>query len=576
MHAPAKPPPPPAFFLLPHDDDAPFLSLTRTQKHNRRRRAARVFKRAGGGVSHVSFFLCFGRREGGRFQIFTTLSPNPHAQPSPLFIISFQESTEDPLLVPSVRLPSGGSMPRPPHSGAAAARAGGGHPLPAAKRRKLAGLGGPTAPTAAAAAADSAVSCGTGQGGDAAGAPGPSSARPPVPPTAGGGVGAGTANASGGDTLTATFLPPPPAGPCRRDMSAIITAALRRGGQAAEVEAAAEEVGAPRPPPRPSTSAPPPPPPRRRPPLPPAAAALDGNYTRYYGYRLALSGGGSTVGPAPHPPSPAAARVAALGGPATADPRLAALDVRSLTRGKAVLDVGCNAGLVGLALAVLGKPASVTGVDIDGALVRDARRHLAAARSAAAGLASDASAPGRARSAGEAAGRALRRVSFRQEDIAASSADDGTAAAGGDGGGGGGGAGPPTAEPLPTHHHHPAGGYGSVFCLSVTKWVHLRGGDACLVAFLARLAALTAPGGHLVLEPQPWSSYERAARKKLGGPRAGGPPLRELVLRPDAFVAHLEAAHGLRLVARRVPAGVAPGFARELLVFKKPVGVKNG
>ena len=100
--------------------------------------------------------------------------------------------------------------------------------------------------------------------------------------------------------------------------------------------------------------------------------------------------------------------------------------------------------------------------------------------------------------------------------------------------------------------------------------MHLRGGDAALVAFLARLAALTAPGGHLVLEPQPWSSYERAARKKLGGPRAGGPRLAELRLRPDAFAAHLASTHGLELVARRVPAGVAPGFAREVLVFKKP------
>ena len=112
-----------------------------------------------------------------------------------------------------------------------------------------------------------------------------------------------------------------------------------------------------------------------------------------------------------------------------------------------------------------------------------------------------------------------------------------------------------------------------MFCLSVTKWVHLRGGDAALATFLARLAELTAPGGHLVLEPQPWSSYERAARKGLGGARAGGPGLGELRLRPDGFVPHLEASHGLKLVARRVPAGVAPGFARELLVFKKPVGV---
>jgi len=342
-------------------------------------------------------------------------------------------------------------------------------------------------------------------------------------------------------------------------MSAIITAALRRDGQAAAaVVAEAEEEGGPaaaaaaQPQPSAAATAAAP----ARPSHARARPALDGNYSRYYGYRLGLGGAAAAAAapsaPLPPPTSPAA-RVAALGGPATADPRLAALDLRSLVRGRAVLDVGCNAGLVSLALAVRGRPACVTGVDIDASLIRAARRCLAAERSAAAALAADSGAPGRARSAGEAAGRALRRISFRREDITAEGAPDA----------------PPPA--------HPPGGYGAIFCLSVTKWVHLRGGDGGLQAFLARLAGLLSPGGHLVLEPQPWSSYERAARKKLAGPRAGGPRLAELRLRPDAFPEHLGRAHGLALVARRVPGGgVAPGFARELLVFKKRGGGGGG
>ena len=67
------------------------------------------------------------------------------------------------------------------------------------------------------------------------------------------------------------------------------------------------------------------------------------------------------------------------------------------------------------------------------------------------------------------------------------------------------------AAPMPVE----AGTCDAALCLSVTKWVHLNGGDAGLRALFAALHAALAPGGLLVLEPQPWRSYKQALRKQV-------------------------------------------------------------
>lgn len=52
--------------------------------------------------------------------------------------------------------------------------------------------------------------------------------------------------------------------------------------------------------------------------------------------------------------------------------------------------------------------------------------------------------------------------------------------------------------------------YDTIMAFSVTKWIHLNYGDAGLMRFLRMAFNLLKPGGHLILEPQPKSSYRKS------------------------------------------------------------------
>ena len=378
--------------------------------------------------------------------------------------------------------------------------------------------------------------------------------------------------------LPSSSLPPPPASsssssaPCRVDLSltaATIAVALR----SPQRSAAAGEEG------------------KRN-----AAASLSrpaprGNYDRYYGYRLAgLSASASSPQPSP--------AHEALYGPGAADPRLRSLlPYLGLFRGRALLDVGCNGGVLTLALAAAAGVSSAVGIDADAKLVRSARARClrmresaagweralragreAAEEAAAAGPSSDPSpAPpfllpepgGRSlagkRAAARACSRALRATAFSHEDFVASA---------------------PLREGGDVEAQEPRELFGAALCLSVTKWVHLLHGDAGIERLFARLSRSLTKGAHLVLEPQPWRSYQRAVRKEgvrealqlcSSSPSAASSPspqprsLASLKIRPDDFVALLEAPrHGFVLVrSLGAPEGAAPGFDRPLLLFRK-------
>lgn len=73
-----------------------------------------------------------------------------------------------------------------------------------------------------------------------------------------------------------------------------------------------------------------------------------------------------------------------------------------------------------------------------------------------------------------------------------------------------------------TQHKWPGRGhYDVVICLGVTKWVHLHWGDVGVVRLFTRAYQSLSPGGLFVLEPQPWSSYNRSRRASVS---ANTPP----------------------------------------------------
>lgn len=124
---------------------------------------------------------------------------------------------------------------------------------------------------------------------------------------------------------------------------------------------------------------------------------------------------------------------------------------------KNCLDLGCNAGLVTIDVALYFHPSWIIGVDLDPELIRKARNNLA-------------------------------KLPTTKSNVRFS------------------------CDNILDYLHCPMN-YDVIFCLSVTKWIHLNSGDEGIVSLFEKIKQALKVGGIFILEPQPFPSYAR--RKNL-------------------------------------------------------------
>ncbi|RWS29443.1 7SK snRNA methylphosphate capping enzyme-like protein [Leptotrombidium deliense] len=235
-----------------------------------------------------------------------------------------------------------------------------------------------------------------------------------------------------------------------------------------------------------------------------------GNYSRYYGYRNQNY---------------------------VFDPRLTHLQ-RNWFESKHVLDIGCNAGLITLTIAKEFCPSKIMGIDIDAKLIDLARKNV------------------RQYENRQFVPRTVRlrekscviesRIHFPQNvsfEVCNYVFDDDEKLI--------------TVKTL----------YDTIVCLSVTKWIQLNWGDLGLKRFFKRIYAELKPGGILILEPQPMSSYKR---KKCYTPET----LRnfsEIKLKPQQFSDYLlsEEVGFKSCKVIDTPEHSSKGFQRQILMFEK-------
>ncbi|WBW71108.1 Bin3 family, 7SK RNA methyltransferase Bmc1 [Schizosaccharomyces osmophilus] len=78
--------------------------------------------------------------------------------------------------------------------------------------------------------------------------------------------------------------------------------------------------------------------------------------------------------------------------------------------------------------------------------------------------------------------------------------------------------------------------FHTILALSITKWIHLNGLDEGLLAFFKNMHAVLETDGALIIEPQSWDSYLKAAKKNSIFERS----LPKIRIRPENFPEILE------------------------------------
>eukprot|EP01038_Epipyxis_sp_PR26KG_P004151 gene4151-5911_t len=114
--------------------------------------------------------------------------------------------------------------------------------------------------------------------------------------------------------------------------------------------------------------------------------------------------------------------------------------------------------------------------------------------------------------------------------------------------------------------------YDTILCLSVIKWVHLNEGDDGLLRFFKLLQTLIKPNGIIILEFQPWKSYQN---NKNVSPAINQMFL-TLQIRPDDFQFILTEEFGFILENNLGPrVEDAKGFHRPIFILRKPVATNT-
>lgn len=252
-----------------------------------------------------------------------------------------------------------------------------------------------------------------------------------------------------------------------------------------------------------------------------------GNYNRYYGYRN--------------------------GPKVIEDPRMKCFKTEWF-EGKSVLDIGCNVGYLTLSIARDMKPKKIIGIDIDNYLVKVARKnvvHYINPNAKSAKKKSDFPIS-MAICHGPLATTVLPKKA-NEEDVQ-----------------------------FPNNVFFVHGNYvlesealleiqkpefHTILCLSLTKWIHLNFGDSGLKRAFKRMYAQLLPGGKLMLEAQPWTSY--AKKKKMT--ENIYKHYQQIKLKPEHFNEYLLSSEVGFTTCELIdtPAHPSKGFCRSVYLFTK-------
>lgn len=284
---------------------------------------------------------------------------------------------------------------------------------------------------------------------------------------------------------------------------------------------------------------------------PPPAAAFKkqqrkfqyGNYCEYYGYR----------------------------NPSCEDGRLRVLKPEWF-RGRDVLDLGCNVGHLTLSIACKWGPSRMVGLDIDSQLIHSARQNIRHYLSEELRLPTQTS-EGDPGAEGKEGTTTVRKRGYFPASLTASRGPIAAPQVPLDGA---------DSSVFPNNVVFVTGNYvldrdelveaqkaeyDVVLCLSLTKWVQLNWGDEGLKRMFRRIYRHLRPGGILVLEPQPWSSYNK--RKTLTETTYKN--YYRIQLKPEQFSSYLTSPEvgfsSYELVA--TPHNTSKGFQRPVYLFHK-------